>query len=197
MFPSHDQTDIKFQPQGGEEQYYPSPLERFLQLDFINNVTDDTVQNEFINRIREKLKQDKNYVDTEGNLDIDKLQSLGNAAQYNAFAEYVSKNVRLEGVPYDERARELSDRPLDLGTKARELASYFPATAAPLIAEGIAAAEDYLFEINEDQRKAYSARGANPDKSYLTIIREQGITLPDGTLAVDDLVRGRSLSPRS
>lgn len=191
------QTDIKFQPQGREEQYYPSPLDRFLQLDFINNVTDDTVQNEFINRIREKLKQDKNYVDTEGNLDTDKLQSLGNAAQYNAFAEYVSKNVRLEGVPYDERARELSGSPLDLGTRARELASYLPATAAPLIAEGVAAAEDYLFEINEDQRKAYSARGANPDKSYLTILREQGITLPDGTLAVDDLVKGRSLSPGS
>ena len=53
---------------------------------------------------RQKLIQE-GYRTPDGQLDTDKLSSLHNPEQYEAFKEYVFSNEDLEGIPYEIRER--------------------------------------------------------------------------------------------
>lgn len=178
------ETDIAFEPQdktgASLGQYYPNARERFLQLDFLSNILNPENQSAPIIERRKQLINE-GYVDENGNLDTVKLQSLHNPEQYQAFIDYVVQNKDLEGLPYEERERPSRTR-VKLGP------------TLPPISSDLTGG---LFDINEGQRAAYSARGADPDTNYLSVLSKSGLTLEDGSDAFSDLKIGRIVSPRN
>ena len=170
------ETDVAFEPTGkdGESygEYYPNARERFLQLDFLDNVLDLKENNPLLTEVRQDLIKE-GFVTDEGNLDVDKLRSLHNPEQYTTFLNYVFSNQQLDGRPYEERKRP--DTP-------RVRLSPMQAARVP------SALSEELFDINEDQRAQYAARGADPDTNYMSLLNDKQL---------NDLTRGRVVSPRT
>ncbi len=170
------ETDVAFEPTGKDgESYgekYPNARERFLQLDFLDNVLDLEADSPLLNEVRQDLIKE-GFVTDEGNLDVDKLRSLHNPDQYRTFLEYVFSNEQLDGRPYEERKRP--DTP-------RVRLSPMQAARVP---SGLS---NELFDINEDQRAQYAARGADPDTNYMSLLNDEQL---------NDLTRGRVVSPRT
>jgi hypothetical protein len=170
------ETDVAFEPTGKDgESYgekYPNARERFLQLDFLDNVLDLEADSPLLNEVRQDLIKE-GFVTDEGNLDVDKLRSLHNPDQYRTFLEYVFSNEQLDGRPYEERKRP--DTP-------RVRLSPMQAARVP---SGLS---NELFDINEDQRAQYAARGADPDTNYMSLLNDEQL---------NDLSRGRIVSPRT
>ena len=182
------ETDVAFEPTDSEGkssgQYFPNAAERFLQLDFLDNVLDPENQNPMIIEKRQKLIQE-GYRTPDGQLDTDKLSSLHNPEQYEAFKEYVFSNEDLEGIPYEIRERPRANvLRLPTGLKIpTELETGEPALS------------NITFDINERQRAQYAGRGADPDQNYMSIVANSGLQTEDGTNAITDLNIGRTVSP--
>ena len=182
------ETDVAFEPTDSEGkssgQFFPNASERFLQLDFLDNVLDPENQNPMIIEKRQKLIQE-GYGTPDGQLDTDKLSTLHNPEQYEAFKEYVFSNEDLEGIPYEVRERPQS-RMLRLPSGLRVPTEL--ETGEPSFDFG-------LFDLNEQQRAQYSGRGADPDQNYMSIVANSGLQTEDGTNAITDLNIGRIVSP--
>ncbi len=183
------ETDIAFEPTDKDGQslgeYYPNAKERFLQLDFLDNVLDLEADSELLREVRADLMKE-GYVDDQGQLDVATLQSLHNPTQYRAFIDYAFSNEDLDGLPYEERKRPdagalkggLLDRFIGLNDKVRP--SPMQATRVP---SGLVSG---LFDINEDQRAQYAARGADPNTNYMSLLDDDQL---------NDLSFGRTISP--
>ena len=179
------ETDIAFEPtdKKGESQgmFFPNALERFLQLDFLDNVLDPSNQSPQIQARREQLKSE-GYVDQDGNLDVAKLQTLHNPEQYRLFLKYAKDNFDLEGLEYERRERPK------------------PVRVSPGPTVGVLPSDVLggMFDLNEEQRARAAGRGASPDVNYMSILEQNNVTLPNSNrTAIGDLSTGRQVSPRS
>ena len=168
------ETDIAFGVEFGDgtsKQFFPDAQERFLQLDFLENILDDSFTNEFIEEKREKLAA--------AGYTREKLESLYNREQHEEFLKYLKSVKNLEGLEYTPRTRE----------KETPLAPFLPIQIA------LEKGKETLFDMNEDQRAQAAARGADPDVNYISLVKDSDLKVGDLD-AYTDLIRGRQLGSR-
>tara|TARA_R100000664_G_scaffold4664_1_gene9278 strand:- start:2434 stop:6063 length:3630 start_codon:yes stop_codon:yes gene_type:complete len=168
------ETDIAFGVELGDgtsKQFFPDAQERFLQLDFLENVLDDSFVTEDIENTRKKLAEE--------GYSREILESLYNREQHKEFLKYLKSVKDLEGLEYTPRTRE----------KETPLAPFLPIQIA------LEKGKETLFDMNEDQRAQAAARGADPDVNYISLVKDSDLKVGDLD-AYTDLIRGRQLGSR-
>ena len=169
------ETDIAFGvefPDGTSKQFFPDAQERFLQLDFLEAVLDDSYTNEFIEDKRKKLKEEGYTREI--------LESLYNPEQHEQFIKYLTSVKDLEGLEYTPRDIPVSRQPIP---------SFFNPRVIDPILRGV------MHDLNEDQRAQAAARGADPNVNYLSLVKDSDLKVDDLD-AYTDLIRSRQLGSR-